>query len=60
MGTLGSAIQQDGTRPVRVADVREVALDRLPGDGECDDMVARVIGRRQYAWQVVAGFGNSI
>lgn len=60
MGTLDSAIQQDGTRPVRIADVRAVALDLLPGDGECDDMVARVIGRQQYAWRVdVAGFTSS-
>ena len=60
MGTLDSAVQQDGPRPVRIADVREVALDRLSGDGECDDMVARVIGKQQYAWRVdVAGFQSS-
>lgn len=58
METLDSAIQQDGTRPVRIADVREVALDRLSGDG--DDMVARVTGRQQHTWRVVAGFSNSI
>jgi hypothetical protein len=52
--------QQEVIRPVRVADVREVALDRLPGDGECDDLVTRVIGRQQYSWRVdVAGFDSS-
>jgi hypothetical protein len=61
MGTLDSAIQQDGTRPVRIADVRDVALGRLPGDGECDDMVTRVIGRQQDKWRVhVAAFQSSI
>jgi hypothetical protein len=60
MGTVDSA-QRDDTRPVCIADVREVALDRLSGDGECDDMVMRVIGRQQYAWRVdVAGFQSSI
>lgn len=61
MGALDSAIQQDETRPVRITDVREVALNRLPGDGECDDLVARVIGRQQFAWRVdVAGFSSSL
>lgn len=60
MGTLDSAIQQDGTQPVRIADVCDVALGRLPGDSECDDMVTRVIGRQQYTWCVdVAGFDSS-
>ncbi len=60
MGTLDSAIQQDDTRPVRIADVREVALDRLASDVDCDDMVTRVIGMQQHSGRVVAGFNNSL
>lgn len=61
MKGIQSAVRQDGAESVRIADTRQIPLERLQQDPDSDAIVNRVLGRLQFNSRVdIASFDSAI
>jgi len=61
VSSLAPAIQLGGAQPVHIADLRDVPLDQLPADADCEHIVRRIMrGQANPSRVDVAAFNSSI